>query len=345
MRQLTCTGPGQLEWRETPSPVLASDGEALVRPLAVARCDIDLFLARGLFGCEEPFALGHECVGVVEALGDAVRGFEVGQRVVVSFQLSCGACASCAAGHSANCDRMPTLSDYGMQPLSGVEYGGMLSDRIRVPFADAMLRPVPDTLSTAALASVSDNVLDGYRTVAPHLAEQPGSEVLIVGHGIPSIPLYAAQAALALGALRVDFASADPDSLDLAKRLGCRPVETDFERPEGRYPIVVDAGLSPAGLDYAIRSTRPEGILQSASFYPGVSPGASVPVPLGRLYTLGIRFFIGRCHACALLPEVLELIEAGRLQPQDVTTQVVGWEEAPEAFLEPAIKLIIERDE
>ena len=53
------------------------------------------------------------------------------------------------------------LSDYGMQPLSGVEYGGMLSDTIRVPFAEAMLQPVPSALDPEALASVSDNVLDG----------------------------------------------------------------------------------------------------------------------------------------------------------------------------------------
>ncbi len=339
MQQLTCTSPGHIEWRDVPSPRLESDIEALVRPLAVARCDIDTFLTSGLFGAAQPFALGHECVGEIEALGDAVRGLEVGQRVVVSFQVSCGTCASCAAGHSANCDRMPTLSDYGMQPLSGVEYGGMLSDRIRVPFAEAMLRPVPDALQTNALASVSDNVLDGYRAVAPHLEERPGSEVLVVHHGAPSIPLYAAQAALALGAARVDFASRDAASLDLAKRLGCNPIETDLEKAAGRYPIVVDAGLSPEGLQYSLRSTQPEGICQSLGFY----PGPTMPLPLGRMYTLGIRFFIGRCHACALLPEVLALIEAGRLQPQDVTTRTVSWEEAPDAFLEPAIKLVVAR--
>ena len=339
MRQLTCTGPRRVEWREVAAPAIESDGEALVRPLAVARCDIDLFLTSGLFPSKGPFALGHECVGEVLALGDAVRGFEIGDRVVVSFQVSCGACASCAAGNTANCDRIPTLSDYGMQPLSGVEYGGMLSDAIRVPFAEAMLQPVPPGLAPEALASVSDNVLDGYRAVAPHLAAQPGAEVLVVSHGVPSIPLYAVQAARALGASRVDFASEDAASLELAERLGARPIATDFAKPEGRYPIVVDAGLRPEALGYAIRSTRPEGVCQSVSFY----PGAEVPLPLGRMYTLGIRFFVGRCHACALLPEVVALIGSGRLRPGEVTTRVVSWDEAPEAFLEPAIKLVVRR--
>jgi len=339
MRQLTCSGPGRLEWRDVPEPRLASDDDAVVRPLAVARCDIDLPLTSGIFPIREPFALGHECVAEITALGDRVQGLEIGQRVVVAFQVSCGACRSCAVGHSANCDRYPVLSDFGMQPLSGVEYGGMLSDLARVPHAAAMLAPVSAKLDSVALASVSDNVLDGYRAVAPHLEDLPGSEVLIVTHGLKSVPLYAALAALALGAERVDFASNDDDVLEVAERLGARAIRTEFGKPERRYPIVVDAGLTAEGLTYAIRSTAPEGICQSVSFY----PGGEMPMPLGRLYTLGIRFSIGRAHSVALLPEVMPLIEQGRLRPQDVTTRVVDWEDAPAAFVEPAIKLIIQR--
>jgi threonine dehydrogenase-like Zn-dependent dehydrogenase len=339
MRQLTCTAPGTIEWHEIPEPRIQTDVEALVRPLAVARCDIDLFLTSGLFPARGPFALGHECVGEVVALGDAVRGLEVGQRVVVAFQVSCGTCRSCAAGHTANCDKFPVLSDYGMQPLSGVEYGGMLADLVRVPYAEAMLAPVAPELDSVALGSVSDNVLDGYRAVAPHLAALPGSEVLVVSHGLKSVPLYAAQAAVALGAAAVDFASDDGEALALAERLGARPLRTEFEKPERRYPIVVDAGLTPVGLRYAIRATEPEGICQSVSFY----AGGDMPMPLGRLYTLGIRFFTGRAHAAALLPAVMPLIADGRLRPQEVTTRVVDWEDAPAAYVEPAIKLVVRR--
>jgi alcohol dehydrogenase len=339
MRQLTCLEAGQIEWRDVPEPRIQGDGEALVRPLAVARCDIDRFLVSGLFPLRGPFALGHECVGEVTALGDGVRGLALGDRVVVAFQVSCGRCRTCAAGRTALCETVPTLSDYGMQPLSGVEYGGMLSDCIRVPHAEAMLQPISPALESAALASVSDNVPDGYRAVAPHLATHPKSEVLIVSHGLASIPLYAAQAALALGASAVDFASDDGESLALAERLGARPIETDFAKPPRTYPIVVDGGVTPAGLHYAIRATEPEGICQSVSFH----PGPPVPLPLGRMYTLGIRFFVGRCHAAALLPEVVRLIESGRLQPDAVTTRVVDWDAAPDAFAEPGIKLVVRR--
>jgi threonine dehydrogenase-like Zn-dependent dehydrogenase len=340
MRQLTCIGPQRIEWREVPAPRLGGDGEALVRPLAVARCDIDPFLVSGFLPAKGPFALGHEAVVEVAALGDGVRGLAVGDRAVVAFQLSCGACASCGAGHSASCDAYPVLSDYGMQPLSGIEYGGMLSDLVRVPHAEAMLRKVPAGFAPADLASVSDNVLDGYRSVARHLAAAPGARVLFVCHGkTRSIALYGVQAAIALGASAVDFASDDRDALSLAEKLGARPIETDFGRRQGRYPIVVDCGITTAGLHFALGSTEPEGTLQSVSFY----AGATTPVPLGKLYTLGIRFFAGRAHAVSLLPEVMPLIAAGRLRPAEVTTQVVGWEDAPRAYLEDSIKLVVAR--
>ena len=338
MRQLTCTAPHQIEWRDVPEPRLESGTDALVRPLAVARCDIDLFLTSGFVPLRGPFALGHEAVAEVVDIGDSVTGVTRGQRVVVSFEVSCGDCRSCHAGHTANCDRYPVLSDYGMQPLSGVEYGGMLSDIVRVPHAAAMLAPLAPGLEPVALASVSDNVLDGYRAVAPHLRSLPGADVLIVCHGGKSIPLYAVQAALALGAAVVDYASDSAESLALAERLGARPLETNFEKPKRRYPIVVDAGMTPAGLQYAIRATEPEGILQSVSFYPG-----DVPMPLGRLYTLGVRFFIGRTHAAALMPEVMPLIEQRRLRPEAVTTRIVEWDAAAAAYGEPAIKLVVGR--
>ncbi len=338
MQQLTCTAPGVLEWLDVPDPKLQGDGEALVRPLAVARCDIDLFLTSGFIPSRGPFALGHECVAEIVALGDAVRGLHIGDRVLVSFQVSCGRCRTCYAGHTANCDALPVLSDYGMQPLSGVEYGGMLSDLVRVPFAEAMLHPIGG-LDAVALASVSDNVIDGYRAVAPHLAEYPQSEVLIVSHGLKSIPLYAAQAAIALGARRVDFASDDPEALALAERLGARPLATDFSKRQQRYPIVVDSGITPSGLRYAINSTEPEGICHSVSFY----AGGDMPLPLGKMYTLGIRFQIGRANSAALLPQIVPLIAQGRVRPAEVTTRVVHWSAAAQAYLEPAIKLVVQR--
>lgn len=338
MRQLTCQKAGLIEWHDVPAPRLEADSQALVRPLAVARCDIDRFLGLGLIASKQPFALGHECIAEIVALGDAVRSFEIGQRVLVSFQMSCGTCRACLARHSGNCAAFPEFAGYGMQPLSGTEYGGMLSEVVRVPFANCMLHAVREGLDAVTLASAADNVLDGYRAVAPHLAAQPGAEVLIVSHGYPSIPLYAAQAAIALGASRVDFVSGDAEQLALAERLGAHVQWSDFKDPERSYPIVVDAGVLATGVRYAIAATEPEGVCQSVSFF----PARDVGLPFGRMYTRGIRLFIGRAHSSALLPELLPLLETRRLRPEEITSRVVGWRDAPKAFLEPAIKLVVQ---
>ena len=228
--------------------------------------------------------------------------------------------------------------------------GGALSDLVGVPFADAMLVPAPDGLQPASIASVSDNVPDGWRTVAGPLAERPGAAVLIVGGGLPSISLYAAQAALALGAERVDFVDLDAERLALAEAVGAQPIEVgpngedglyDDAFPErlGPYAITVDASAHPAGLACALRSTEPDGICTSGGIY----YSALTPVPLLEMYTKGITFRTGRCHARSSIPEVLDLVRAGRIQPERITTAVVPWEEAPQALSQPRTKLVVAR--
>jgi threonine dehydrogenase-like Zn-dependent dehydrogenase len=70
MRQLTFISPGKLEWWDVARPVLQADTDALVRPRAVARCDLDLYIARGIPTFPGPFAVGHETIGVVADAGD-----------------------------------------------------------------------------------------------------------------------------------------------------------------------------------------------------------------------------------------------------------------------------------
>ena len=339
MRQLTCTAPGVLEWRDVASPELG-DSAALIRPMAVARCEIDPLLVGAGPTSPGGFAVGHEAVGEVVQTGPDVSTVTAGQLVFCSFQVSCGRCLPCRGGRTANCAQYPVLSDYGMQPLSGVEYGGMVSDLVRVPHADAMLTPVPAGADPVRLASVADNVSDGYRAVAPHLAQRPGADVLVICHGSPSIALYAAQAAVALGAGTVTFETDSADVLAVAESVGATAVPSTFERRLGRWPIVVDCGRCSAVLRHAIASTEPDGVLQSVSYY--ASP-PEIPFALGKLYTLGIKFHIGRANAAALLPEVVALIASGRFKPDLVTSAVISWEDAPERFLDRAIKLVVAR--
>src|SRR5436190_2202762 len=151
MRQLTYAGPGELEWRDVPEPRLEGPGEAIVRPLAVSTCDLDGPIVRGETPFPAPIAMGHEPVGEVTEIGDEVMSVAVGDHVVVPFQISCGACDACRAGHSGNCTAVRQLAMYGLGAAGG-DWDGALSDFLRVPYADAMLLPLPAGLEPAAAA-------------------------------------------------------------------------------------------------------------------------------------------------------------------------------------------------
>src|SRR5690348_442240 len=98
MEQLTFVGPRDLERRQTAAPTLESDAAALVRPRAVATCDLDAMIVGGESPFPAPFPIGHECVAEVVEVGDAVTTVAPGDLVSVPFQISCGSCASCLRG-------------------------------------------------------------------------------------------------------------------------------------------------------------------------------------------------------------------------------------------------------
>jgi threonine dehydrogenase-like Zn-dependent dehydrogenase len=338
VRQLTLIEKGKLEWREADEPSLDRDGEAIVRPVAVATCDLDRVLVLGAMPVDGPLPFGHEGVAEVTEVGEGVESVEQGALVSVPFQISCGQCARCRRGQTGNCESVPRLSMYGL-PF-GPDYGGFLSDFVRVPFADAMLVPVPHGVGAESIASLSDNIPDAWRTVGPQLEAEPGAAVLICG-GAGSIALYATALAAALGAERVDFAGGSSEQRGLAERLGATLVDEEFPERLGPYPITVDASAEEAGLACALRSTEPDGICTSSGIY--FAP--ETPVPLLEMYTKGIRFQTGRVHARPAMPRILELVREGRFRPEQVTTETASWDDAAEAVAGHSAKLVISRPE
>jgi threonine dehydrogenase-like Zn-dependent dehydrogenase len=337
MRQLTITDDRSIEWQETADPLLREANDALVRPLAVALCDLDISIVRGAAPMPAPIALGHEFVAEVVQVG-AMTEIEVGTRAVVPFQISCGDCERCLRGQTGDCLTVPEHSMFGFGPFGG-DWGGALSDLVRVPFADHMLVPIPDDLSPATVASASDNIPDGWRTVAHPLEHRPGADVLVLGGGAPSIGLYAVDAAQALGASRITYLDEDPDRLRVAEELGAHVHEGPPPHKLGSYAITVDAGATRESLACALRSTEPGGDCTSV----GILFEPETPMPLLEMYTRGVNFHIGRAQARPTIPAILELVLEGRLRPERVTSRVVDWEEAPEAVQEPERKLVIER--
>jgi threonine dehydrogenase-like Zn-dependent dehydrogenase len=336
MRELNFIEAGKLEWLEATEPRLEADVEALVRPVAVATCDLDKLLVRGLAPATGPFPFGHEGVAEVVEVGDAVESTRPGDLVTVPFQVSCGDCATCRRGYTGNCERVERMSMYGL-PM-GKNCGGFMSDAVRVPFADAMLVKVPEGVAPASIASLSDNIPDGWRTVAPQLEERPGAPVLICGGGA-AIALYATSIALALGAERVDFAGGSSYIRGRAEDLGANLLDADFPKRLGQYPITVDASGNPEGLACAVRSTEPEGICTSIGIY----FSETTPMPLFEMFTKGIRFHTGRAHARPAIEPVLDLVRSGAFRPELITAETAQWEDAADAIAGHRSKLVISR--
>ena len=341
MRQLTFKGAGRLEWEDVAAPELSGTADALVRPIAVATCDLDAAVVAGRAPLPGPFAFGHEFVADVLEVAPDVSGVRPGDRVIVPFQVSCGVCDRCRRGLSASCTTAGAGAAYGMAPIARREWGGALSDVVRVPYADAMLVALPPGLDAASVASVSDNVPDGWRAVAPALGTQPGSPVLVVG-GAGDVALYAVAAAVALGSEQVDYVDTDPRRLAVADRLGAGAIDRTLDgRSLGRYPITVDHSGETAGLQSAIRSTEPEGTCTATAIY--FSP--ETPLPLLDMYTRGITFRTGRVNARAVIPDVLAAVAAGRLRPELVTAAIVTWDEADTALAQLDAKTVVTRRE
>jgi threonine dehydrogenase-like Zn-dependent dehydrogenase len=340
MRALHFVEAGKVEWRETPAPTIQHATDALVRPTAGAACDLDAAIVAGITPYPAPYVLGHEAAGEVLDVGDGVRGFKPGDQVVIPFEVSCGFCAFCRRGLTANCVNVPRTSMYGIGAAGG-DWGGTYADVVRVPFADHMLVPLPAGVSPSVASRVSDNVADGYRTVAAGLAAYPGAPVLILSGGLKgSIPLYAVLIARALGAGRIDFHDGDRNRLAAAERLGATPHETpEWPKRLGAYPITVESTQSPDGLACALRSTEPGGTCTSVSIF--FQP--LVGVPMTEMYMKGITLTTGRVHASALLPPLLRLVESGVIDPDAVETQTVAWDSLPEAILDFGLKLVAVR--
>ena len=333
MRALVVAGGGRVRWRDVPAPPPPGPDGAVVRPIAVATCDLDRAIVLGATPFPLPLGIGHECVAEVLSIGERVTGVRVGQRVVVPFQISCGQCPACVAGLTGNCAAVPPLSMYGFG-VGGGHWGGAVADELAVPYADGMLVPLPDGMDPVAAASVADTICDGYRHVAPHLPDllrrDADSEVLIVAGLIrrplfdASSPLYAGQVALALGARQVSIVDSRTDVLAAAERLGIRPLRPRDLRGLPPAPLVVAASATSRGVWAALSHTAPDGICSSVG---GLDRSARVPA--GVMYGRNISLHVARAHTRTLIPHVLELMAAGRLRPERVITTAGALDDAP----------------
>src|SRR5258708_2669349 len=337
MQRLLLEGTSQVRWEETSEPTLPGPDGAIVRPVAVATCDLGMAVLAGRYPLAGPYPFGHEAVADVVEVGDNVVTVAPGDRVVVPFQISCGTCAPCARGRTGNCAAHPRMSTYGLGTLGGLEWGGLLADLVSVPPADAMLVGLPAGVDPVAVASASDNIPDAWRTVGPQLAAEPGAEVLVVGGGSGpnSIGLYAVGLAVALGACQGSYLDHHPGRLAIPPALGATVLDGPPPRKAGLSPIPADAGGTPDGLRCALNSTAPDGTCTS----PSVSL-EDPALPMLAMYSRCCTLHTGRAHARAAIPAVLDLVTRG-FDPSVVTSAVVTRAEAADALARPPMKLVI----
>lgn len=258
------------------------------------------------------------------AVGDDVRQVSPGDRVIVPFQISCGRCDRCRKGLTASCTTAGPGAMYGLEPYGG-PWGGFLADIARVPWADHMLVAMPASLDPVAVASMSDNIPDAWRTVGPFLPHAPGTPVLVIGGGGPSVSFYSIAIALALGASSVTYADHDEARLAKAEGLGASTVPSLDAIPSRNYPVTVCSVASRPALTSALKATEPDGTcVCNAIFFEG-----AVALPMLDMYVRGVRLVTGRVNARAVIPLALNLVTRQMLDPAPITDLVVEWDDAP----------------
>lgn len=298
----------------------------------MANCDLDRPLGLGRTAFPLPLQLGHECVAEVVSVGDDVQVTTIGDRVVVPFQVSCGRCSACARGFTGNCRTVPPLAMFGFGAAGGM-WGGVMADLVAVPFADAMLVPLPAGVDPVAAASSADTLSDAYRHVGPYVEEvrghPEGPAVVVVGAVEPSSP-FSASMPLFVGLVaravlpEADFLLVDarPWVRDRAERLGLTagPVQALRGR---RAPLVVDASASPRGLRVALTAVAADGRCSCAG-----TLHASARIPASLMFGGNVTLSIARSHVRQAIPDVLELLANHRLDPGGVITQQGRFDDA-----------------
>jgi len=328
VRAVVLRGPGDVRLEDVPEPTLQQETDAIVRVETAAICGADLFPLHGLTpGFEYGTILGHEFAGVVVDVGSAVSAVRPGQRVVNMSLVADGTCAACRAGRVTQCSGRALFGYSGVYP----RLDGAQADLVRVPHADTVLAPLPDSVSDEAAVFLADNLPTAYDAV--HRGEV-GAEDLVCVVGLGAVGLMAVMVALDVGAT-VFAVDGIEQRRELAARLGARALEPGQAgevvagATEGLgADVVIEAAGTPGALDAALRLARGRGVVSvvGAHFEP------DYPLNNGLMFEheLTLRFSIG--DSLGHRERLISMIVEGRLDPAAVVTHRLRLEDAVEAY-------------
>ncbi|HXP00069.1 MAG TPA: zinc-dependent alcohol dehydrogenase [Luteibacter sp.] len=370
MKALTYHGSKDVRVETMPDPALLAPDDILLRVTATAICGSDLHLYHGKIPeTRHGDIFGHEFMGIVEDAGPEVTNVSVGDRVVIPFVIACGQCFFCAHEQFAACETTnpdqgaslrkrakmsPPAALFGYSHLYGGVPGGQ-AEFVRVPKANVGPFKVPGNLPDERVLFLSDILPTGYQAVL-NARIGKGSTVAIFGAG--PVGLMAAACARMLGAERIfmvdeeayrldfavaaydvlpiNFSAVDPAEFILAQTSG-RGVDASidavgFEAKGSTTETVLSAlkleTSSGEVLRQCISATRRGGVISVPGVYAGFIHGFLV----GDAFDKGLTIAMGQTHVQKYLPELLDAIEQGKLQPDIIISHRMKLAEAAEGY-------------
>lgn len=315
---------GDVRVEDRDDPIIQEPTDAVIRLAASCICGSDLWPYRGADDVDAT-PMGHEYVGVVTEIGDAVKNVKVGDFVVGSFMASDNTCEICQAGYQSRCVHVVPMGRVGTQ-----------AEFARIPLADGTLVATPgqpDADLIPSLLAASDVLGTGwFAAVAAEVG--PGKTVAVVGDG--AVGLLGILAAKQLGAERIIAMSRHADRQELARRFGA----TDIVEERGDEGIakvkeltyglgahsVIEAVGTQQSMEQAVRSTRPGGHIG----FVGVSH--DVTLEGQELFRSAVHLHGGPAPVRRFLPELIQLIWDREIDPGAVFDLTLPLEEAAEGY-------------
>jgi len=330
MRATIMYRAGDVRVETVPDATITKPTDALVRITRACICGSDLWPYKDLPPTPNGRPMGHEAIGVVEAVGNEVRKVKKGDFVIMPFAYSDGTCEFCHEG-------LQTACVHGGFFGFSQDVGGAQAEALRIPLADGTLYPLPvgqDEALLPSLLTLSDVMGTGHHAAATARVRR-GSKVAVVGDG--AVGLCGVIAARRLGAEQIIILGRHPARIALAKACGATDVvsERGEEGTERVRKLTgghgVHSGLDSVGSEQAmvtaLNITRPGGAVGRVGVphYQGIPP--SEPTFYKNITVSGGPAPV-RAYIEELLPDVLE----GRIQPGRVFDSTVSLSEVPDGY-------------
>lgn len=318
---------GKFALLDKPKPVLLDPGDAVVRVTLASICTSDLHIKHGSVPRAVPgVTVGHEMVGVVEAVGPAVAAVKPGDRVAVNVETFCGECFFCKHGYVNNC------TDPNGGWALGCRIDGGQAEYVRVPYADQGLNRIPANVSDRQALLVGDVLATGFWAV--RISEiAPEDTVLIIGAGPTGICTLLC--ALLKRPARVIVCEKDAARLRFVREhypevLTVEPVHAlEFVRANsshGGADVVLEAAGAEETFRLAWECARPNAVVTIVALYNG-----SQILPLPEMYGKNLTFKTGGVDGCDC-GEILELISQGKLDTEPLITHTYPLTEIAAAY-------------